>query len=80
MRLNTDFPGDQPWILHVLFPLLQLIALLPISKSKLSPTGHPWGYMCQEPVSDMDKKVPGTGGGFMLVNIDLLTKANLKSC
>lgn len=62
MRLKTDFPGDEPPILHVLFPLLQLIALLPISKFKLSATENPWGCMCQEPSSEMEKKrSPRTG-------------------
>lgn len=48
MRLKTDFPGDEPLILYVLFPLLQLIALLPISKFKFSTIENPRGCMCQE--------------------------------
>lgn len=56
MRLKTDFPGDEPLILHVLFPLLQLIALLPISKFKLSASENPWGCTCQEPALEMEKK------------------------
>lgn len=56
MRLKTDFPGDEPLILHILFPLLQLIALLPISKFKFSATENPWGCLCQEPALEMEKK------------------------
>lgn len=64
MRLKPNFPGDELLILRLLFPLLQLIALLPISKFKLSATQNPWGCMCQEPASEMEKKreVPEQGG------------------
>lgn len=61
MRLKTDFPGDEPLILHVLFPLLQLIALLPISKFKLSTTENPRGCTCQEPPPEKKRKERSTG-------------------
>lgn len=77
MRLKTDFPGDEPLILHVLFPLLQLIALLPISKFKLSATENPWGCMCQEPASEMEKKEKSQNRSrSMRGNIDRLAKSD----
>lgn len=56
MRLKTDFPRDEPLILRVLFPLLQLIAFLPITKFKLSTTENPRGCTCQEPAPEIKKK------------------------
>lgn len=77
MRLKPNFPGDELLILRVLFPLLQLIALLPISKFKLSATENPWGCMCQEPASEMEKKREVLEqGGSMRGNIDRLAKTD----
>lgn len=77
MRLKTDFPRDEPLILHILFPLHQLIALLPISKFKLSVTENPWGCLCQEPALEMGtKRKSRNENRSMQGNIECLAKAD----